>query len=197
MSYVPTIAVKDILTQGDSEGKVGKWIARIQEYDMDTNQNKLIKGQWLSKIWSEVNYQALDINSLADSSVVDVEAKKARAKEVDTKIVYKYLCSECYNHIVHYLLFLSFPLNFDRTKYKALRLKAQKFFISKGQLYWKDPIGILLLWLTEEEVPKIINEFHACACGGHYSWKVTAHKILKAGFYWLTMFSDVYSMENL
>lgn len=30
-TYVPTIAVKNILVQGDSEGKRGKWIANIQE----------------------------------------------------------------------------------------------------------------------------------------------------------------------
>ena len=34
-TFVPTTAVKDILIQGDSEGKRGKWIAKIQEYELD------------------------------------------------------------------------------------------------------------------------------------------------------------------
>ena len=29
-SFVPTATMKDILIQGDSEGKRGKWIAKIQ-----------------------------------------------------------------------------------------------------------------------------------------------------------------------
>ena len=30
-------------------------------------------------------------------------------------------------------------------------------------------------------------------CGGHHYWKTTAHKILRAGYYWPTLFSDVFS----
>ena len=43
-AFVPTAVVKDILVQGDSEGKRGRWIAKIQEYDMDIRPTKLIKG---------------------------------------------------------------------------------------------------------------------------------------------------------
>ena len=34
-AFVPAATVKDILIQGDSEGKRGRWIAKIQEYDLD------------------------------------------------------------------------------------------------------------------------------------------------------------------
>ena len=61
-AFVPTAFVKDIIIQGDSEGKRGKWIAKIQEYDLDIHPTKLIKGQGLAKILSESNYQALGIN---------------------------------------------------------------------------------------------------------------------------------------
>lgn len=30
-------------------------------------------------------------------------------------------------------------------------------------------------------------------CGGHHYWKTTAHKILRAGYYWPTLFFDVFS----
>ena len=61
-AFVPTAAVKDILFQGDSEGKRGKWIAKIQEYELEIRPTKLIKGQGLAKILSKSNYQALGIN---------------------------------------------------------------------------------------------------------------------------------------
>lgn len=51
--------------QGDSEGKRGKWIAKIQKYDMDIKPTKLIKGQGLAKILSEAKFQYLGINLLA------------------------------------------------------------------------------------------------------------------------------------
>ena len=61
-AFVPTTAIKDILIQGDSEGKRGKWIAKIQEYELDIRPTKMIKGQGLAKLLSESNYQALGIN---------------------------------------------------------------------------------------------------------------------------------------
>ena len=36
-------------------------------------------------------------------------------------------------------------------------------------------------------------EFHEGICGGHYNWRATTHKILKAGFYWPKLFGDVFA----
>lgn len=47
VAYVPNTNVKDALTQSDSDGKRGKWIARIQEYDMEIKPTKMVKGQGL------------------------------------------------------------------------------------------------------------------------------------------------------
>ena len=46
--------------------------------------------------------------------------------------------------------------------------------------------------LLETEVKEKINEFHKKDCGGHLFWKTTTYKILRAGFYWPTLFPDVY-----
>ena len=42
LQHVPNAA--NILTQPDSEGKRGKWIANIMEYDVESNPTKLVKG---------------------------------------------------------------------------------------------------------------------------------------------------------
>jgi len=44
IAYVPNSVVKDILTQEGIEGKRGKWIANILEYDIEIKPRKLIKG---------------------------------------------------------------------------------------------------------------------------------------------------------
>jgi hypothetical protein len=49
-AYVPSSSVKDILTQPDPEGKRGKWIAVLLEYDLEIKPTKLIKGQGLTKL---------------------------------------------------------------------------------------------------------------------------------------------------
>ena len=62
IAYVPSPIVKDILTQENLEGRRGKWIANILEFDIEIKPTKLIKGQGLAKLMSETNFQALDIN---------------------------------------------------------------------------------------------------------------------------------------
>ena len=63
-AYVPNAVVKEILTQEGIEGRRGKWIANILEYEIDIKPTKMIKGQGLAKLLSETNFQALDINQL-------------------------------------------------------------------------------------------------------------------------------------
>ena len=61
ISFVPHTVVKDILSQ-DPDGKRGKWIATILEYDLEIGPTKLVKGQGLAKLMAESNFQALDMN---------------------------------------------------------------------------------------------------------------------------------------
>eukprot|EP00253_Pinus_taeda_P003650 PITA_03650 len=64
IAYVPSPIVKYILTQEKLEGRRGKRIANILEFDIEIKPTKLIKGQGLAKLMSERSFQALDINQL-------------------------------------------------------------------------------------------------------------------------------------
>ena len=44
LAYVPNVAVKDVLVQTDLEGRRGKWIAALLEYDVEINSTKIVKG---------------------------------------------------------------------------------------------------------------------------------------------------------
>ena len=61
IDFVPHTIVKDILSQ-DPDGKRGKWIATILEYDLEIRPTKLVKGKGLAKLMAESNFQALDMN---------------------------------------------------------------------------------------------------------------------------------------
>jgi len=37
-----------------------------------------------------------------------------------------------------------------------------------------------------------MNEFHRRDCGSHLFSKTIANKVLRIGYYWLTLFSDLY-----
>ena len=102
IAYVPNTAIKDVLTQPDSEGKRGKWIAKIMEYDVDIIPTKLVKGQGLAKLLVDWNCQALGLHLMAEQSAQEeVQAEQEKEKTMD-----HYAESTWYADNVHFLLYL-------------------------------------------------------------------------------------------
>ena len=66
ISYVLGNIIKDILIHLHSEWRRGKWISKIQKYDLEINPTKLIKGQGLAKLLENSNFQALDMNMIGE-----------------------------------------------------------------------------------------------------------------------------------
>ena len=63
-AYVPSIAVKDILTQLDPEGRRVKWIVVLLVYDLEIKHTKIIKGQGLAKLMTKAGIEDININFL-------------------------------------------------------------------------------------------------------------------------------------
>jgi len=129
---------------------------------------------------SQTNFQALDINQL-DS---EPELVTPQISEI-------FLQCPWYTDICFVFLNLCAPPRLSRTKKRFLKLKALKFCVIDGALFWKNHEGILLNCITMNETNNVMKDFHAGDCGGHLYWKSTSDKILRAGFYWPTLFADV------
>ena len=67
-----------------------------------------------------------------------------------------------------------------------------QYCIGNKVLFWRDPNGILLRCVDEEEAKHIFNDLHKGVCGGHHHWKAIVFKILRAGYYWLVLFFDLF-----
>jgi hypothetical protein len=192
IAYVPNNSVKDILVQSDSDGKRGKWLAKIQEYDLEIKPTKLIKGQGLARLLAESNLKVLGINHISEIS----EDSSFIAEETDIQqsvntINEKFSSSKWYQNIIFYLQNLQCPPNLTPPKTRSLKLKAVKYCIINEQLYWRDPLGFLLTCLIESETENVIDEFHKGIYGGHHAWRATTYKILREGYYWPNLFADV------
>ena len=46
--------------------------------------------------------------------------------------------------------------------------------------------------MSETEVEDILIACHDSACGGHFSGQFTGQKILRAGYFWPTLFKDAH-----
>eukprot|EP00253_Pinus_taeda_P023659 PITA_23659 len=159
IAYVPSPIVKDILTQENLEGRRGKWISNMLEFDIEIKPTKLIKGQGLAKLMSETNFQALDINQL------DSELELATPK-----INVAFEQSLWYSDICYILQNLCAPPGLSRTKFRFLKMKASRFCVIDGNFLWKNHEGILLNCLIEDEANNVMKEFHA----GQHRWILTA-----------------------
>jgi hypothetical protein len=53
--------------------------------------------------------------------------------------------------------------------------------------------GVLLRCLEHEDADKVLKEIHDGPGGGHFIGNTTAHKILRAGYYWPTLFKDAHT----
>jgi hypothetical protein len=83
IAYVPTNAIKDILVHPDSDGRRGRWLDKIQEFDLEVKLTKLGKGQGLAKLLVESNFRALGINNLESHvSLLDIEEMDNQAPTV-------------------------------------------------------------------------------------------------------------------
>ena len=102
--------MKYILTR-DPDGKRGKWIVVILEYDLEIKPNKLIKGQGLARLMAESNFEALDINMI---NALDEQ------EEMSTPIVEDhFMNSSWYAHILYVFLNLNTPYRKQRQGFRS------------------------------------------------------------------------------
>ena len=112
--------------QPDTEGKRGRWIAKILEFDIEIKPTKLIKGQGLARLMADSNCKALNL-SLTDCNITQIDEK-----------IMPYLDlfePHWYRDIVYLLQNLTGPLEMEKSKKRALKLKAIKCCIVGQELY--------------------------------------------------------------
>jgi hypothetical protein len=158
IAYVPTSSFKDILVQLDNDGRRGRWLAKIQEFDLEVKPTKLVKVQGLVKILAESNFRELGINHMESHGPIpyigELDDQTPRVHIED-----KFSSYDWYRDIISYLLTLQCPSDMTPSKEIMLKLHIVKYYIIKGQLYWKDPLGFLLRCLIESDIEDVINEF--------------------------------------
>jgi hypothetical protein len=146
VGYIPHPVVKDILGQQDCLGVRGKWVSKIQEYDLEIKPTKLIKGQGLAQMLTEGNEQALDL--VCQNS----QARPALSPELQRLEQH-----EWYADIIFFLSNLTCPSHLIGHKRRALRLKAAKYCIIQDGLGWRNPDGVILRCVDELESKKTLG----------------------------------------
>ena len=73
---------------------------------------------------------------------------------------------------------------------RALRQFATRFVIHRETLYRCAADGVLLLCLDRDSIDRAMREVNARVCGPHMGGHMLARKIMRTGYFWLTMETD-------
>jgi hypothetical protein len=117
-AYIPYPVVKDVLSQQDCMSTQGKWVSKIQEYDLEIKPTKIIKGHSLAQMLTERNQEAIQMGESEQINVVVSELEH----------------NEWYSNISHYLKNLSCPNHLVEYKRRDLRLKDMKYYLTENGL---------------------------------------------------------------
>jgi hypothetical protein len=170
--YVPSSPVKMLLNQQLREGKWENWLAKIQEYDIEIKPLKAVKGQGLCKL-------------IANSDSLDGVISISVGEPMED--------SEWYRDIVFYLRSGQFPVTMNPKERRTLKMKSSQYVLIVDILFRRNYDGILLRCVDERKAQELMKEFHEGICGGHFAPTATAHKIIRVGFYWPSVFKDSYA----
>ncbi|XP_070017214.1 uncharacterized protein [Nicotiana sylvestris] len=76
------------------------------------------------------------------------------------------------------------------TQKRTLQRLSNNFFHCGGIMYRRTPDLGLLRCVNVKEASKLLKEIHAGTCGPNMDGFVLAKKILRAGYFWMTMEMD-------
>jgi hypothetical protein len=96
ITYVPNKSIKDILTQLDPEGRRGKWIVAMLEYDLEIKPTKLIKDHVISRLMAQSDCDVVGMNFIIDMS-------KCPHEEVTAQVSQEFVDSSWYADIIYVL----------------------------------------------------------------------------------------------
>eukprot|EP00253_Pinus_taeda_P014165 PITA_14165 len=83
-----------------------------------------------------------------------------------------------------------YPSTFSKDERRKLRHLAKNYVIIGNTLYHRGVDSILRRCLTLEEAESVLNDCHSGAYGGHLSGLATAQRILRADYFWSSLFKD-------
>ena len=157
-------------------GKFPKWIVILWEFDLEFKSTKVKKLLVFAELLSYLLRNSEDISY--DESLVDDH-------------LFLIISSDLwYGTIIVYLQTTKFPFDVSREERRRIRHQAKHYLIINDTLYQIGVDSVLRRCLTHEEAEKVLNDCHSGACGGHLSGLETTQKILRAVYFWPTLFKD-------
>eukprot|EP00253_Pinus_taeda_P031038 PITA_31038 len=196
---VPHPAVRALFVQKEMGERRGNWITALQEFDLEIKPGKIVRGQGLCRLATKAlaNKEGASEEPEAQSMQNAQVEFREEPLWINETLMYERESLEAlldpeswYYDICFYLTRGACPKHMDASRRRALRLKSNQYHLANDTLYRKNYDGIWLRCLEKDDVDHVLKEMHDGPAGDHYGGETTAHKILRVGYYWPTVFRD-------
>jgi hypothetical protein len=182
---VPYPVVRILLVQNELGEKRENWMTSLQEYDLGITLALIVRGQGLCKVVVDLVHELeIQINT---STINQHNQKQINCAQTTP--------NSWYENIRFYLMHGYAPHNLEPKNRRELRLKSASFQLINDILFRKKFDGFFLRCLEKEESEKVLVELHSGDVGGHFGGDTTAHKVLRAAYYWPTLFKDAHALS--
>ncbi|XP_034674275.1 uncharacterized protein LOC117905472 [Vitis riparia] len=194
-------------------GRLIMWLVLLTEFDIQPVDDDFPDEQFVSVTsiagwFEELRYIHLPRaeNQFADAvatlaSMIEIHMRvTVQPLLIETKFALAYCCLirdiedqdglPWYHDIYQFLSCGSYPESATVKDRRALRQLATRFVICGKSLYRQSPNGLLLLCLDRASADRVMREVHAGVCGPHMGGHMLAQKIMRTGYFWLTMEAD-------
>ena len=173
--FVDHMALKYLVNKPDLSGRLARWILLLTEFDYTVQYKP-----------GKMNLQADHLSRLS----TETGSEEMDDEFLDGRLFAVQKVPSWYSYIAEFLSTQAFPANLDRNKRRKIRVNSTNFAIIANKLYRRGIDRILRRRVDYTKVPDILEACHDSACGGHFSRRLTGLKILRAGYYWPTLFAD-------
>ncbi|XP_070013713.1 uncharacterized protein [Nicotiana sylvestris] len=183
-----------IIAQGERETRDVKLIPYRQHVEDLGKRFKLVKFRYIPRFHNELADALATLSLMLPYPHIDPLEIQIRERhgycntvEVEPNV------QPWYHDIKRFLKTKEYPEQANGNQKRTIRRLASGFFLSGEVLYKRTPDLNLLRCVDAQEAGRIMHEVHTGMCGPHMNGYVLAKKILRAGYYWMTMEKDYFS----
>jgi hypothetical protein len=179
--YSDHAALKYLLSKKDAKSRLIRWILLLQEFDIEIRDKKgseNLVADHLSRLIVDYNEDTLPIvETFPDEQLMHIAQ----------------ISVPWFADIVNYLVTGQMPLHWTKQDRLKLLTRVKHFFWDDPYLFKYCPDQIIRRCIPDSDQTSVISFCHDHACGGHFSARKTAAKILQCGFYWPSIFHDAHT----
>ena len=171
-------ALKYLLSKQDTKPHLTRWILLCQEFNLAIKHKEGVENvvaDHLSRLVPESTSESLPIGDTFPD-------------EQPFSLIY----CPWYADIVNYLVTGQIPPQWTSQQKRKFLVDIKKYYVDDPYLFKYCPGQLMRRCVSNDDQIGVLTFCHSEACGGHFSARKTADKILHASFYWPTLFKDCF-----